>query len=240
MADNNTPNCKFNKACDRMPMPVATAVITSPPPPDCPFPTPVVGRAWSKGAHLYHQGDRVRGAYSMRSGLVALERVNEDGEHAVLKLLQPGAFFPCADLLGNGVHGNSARAMTDVTACFIPADRLGTVLSADARMGVEIARRGCEEARDNEDIIFRLCSGDLTDRVLAVIESLAGERGAEAADATTFEMPIAWRDLAAMLGTSPEVVSRLIRKLMEAGRLSVSGRRVTVRRADHRPAQATG
>ncbi|MEW5726562.1 MAG: Crp/Fnr family transcriptional regulator [Pseudomonadota bacterium] len=228
MPHKNIPNCKFNHCCDRAPATATTAVIGAAAPAGCPFPSPVIERAWNKGEHLFHQGDRVKGAYSLRSGLVALERVSEAGEHAVLKLLQPGAFFPCADLFSDGMHGNSARAMTEVAACFIPADRLGAVLAQNPRMGLEIARRGCEEARDNEEIIFRLCSGDLAERVLAVIESLAGEAGEEVPEGLSFAMPIAWRDLASMLGTSPEVISRLVRKLTEAGRITVTGRQVTV------------
>ncbi|HSV28356.1 MAG TPA: Crp/Fnr family transcriptional regulator, partial [Candidatus Omnitrophota bacterium] len=175
------------------------------------------------------QGDRVKGAYSLRTGLVALERVNEAGELVVLKLLQGGAFFPCADLFAGGLHGASARAMAPSSACFVPADRLTALMTANAGLGFEIAKRGCEEARENEDIIFRLCSGDLAERVLGMLESLGREAGDPAADGTlTFVLPISWRDLAGMVGTSPEVMSRLLRKMTDAGRLTVEGRTVTL------------
>lgn len=195
----------------------------------CPFPNPVADIGWDKGEHVFHQGDPVKGAYSLRSGLVVLERVNEHGELVVLKILQPGAFFPCADLFADGVHSASARAAADSAACFIPAERLLALMGRDARLGLEMTRRGCEEARDNENIIFRLCSGDLGERVLALLESL-GRDVAEPADdgSITFVLPISWRDMAGMVGTSPEVMSRLLRRLAEAGRLSFCGRAVTL------------
>lgn len=228
MPNKTHPNCKFNGTCGRMPSDGAAAVIAGRQQDGCPFPSPVVERKWQKGEHLFHQGDPVKGAYSMRAGLVAVERVGEAGEYAVLKLLQPGAFFPCADLFSDGVHGNSARAVTEVVACFVPADRLGAMLAASPRMGLEIAKRGCEEARENEGIIFRLCSGDLGERMLAVIESLAQEAAETVAGGVTFQLPILWQDLAAMIGTSPQVMSRLIRKLSDAGRMTVDGRQVTL------------
>lgn len=218
------PNkCTFSDRCDRPVLDGPAAAIGRAPGAGCPFPNPVIDRAWSRGEHLFHQGEPVKGAFSLRAGLVALERVDEHGDLVVIKLLKPGAFFPCSDLFSDGHHANSARALTDAVACFVPADRLGSLLSSNPRMGLEIAKRGCGEARDNEDLIFRMASGDLGERVLALLESLADEAGA-----ATFTLPLQWRDLASMVGTSPEVMSRLMRKMAEAGRVAVSGRTVTL------------
>lgn len=231
----DTSGCKFNNAC-RPPPDGHHPAIARRVGEGCPFPQAVADLSWDRGTYLFHQGDRVKGGYSLRKGLVALERVDENGQLVVLKLLRPGAFFPCADLFADGLHANTARALTDTAACLVPAERLGTLFSGDPKLGLQIARRGCEEARENEDIIFRLCSGDLTERVVALLESLARESGKDARDgALSFTMPIAWRDLAAMVGTSPEVMSRMLRKLSDHGRLVVRGRQVTLpaaRRSD--------
>ncbi|MGE5547261.1 MAG: Crp/Fnr family transcriptional regulator [Solirubrobacterales bacterium] len=233
MPRHTPPACKFGPGCERSrtDAPRHRPGIGRDTSGCCPFPTAVADLSWQKGEHLFHQGDRVCGVYSLRSGLVALERVNEDGELVVLKLLLPGAFFPCADLFSDGVHGNTARAVADATACFVPAERLVAMLGSDARLGFEMAKRGCEEARENEDIIFRLCSGDMAERVLALVESLGDDAGEVGPDGSvSFTMPINWRDLAAMVGTSPEVMSRTVRKLAQSGRLAVEGRRVRLPR----------
>lgn len=240
MTESNGSRCKFGPHCNRgsntdshRPS-IGQAGGTG-----CPFPGPVADVGWNRGQSVFHQGDPVKGVYSLRSGLMALERVNEHGEMVVLKLLQPGAFFPCADLFADGIHSASARAIADSTACFIPAERLMSMLADNARLGLEMTRRGCEEARDNENIIFRLCSGDLTERVTALLESLGRDAAAPAADGSvTFVLPISWRDLSNMAGTSPEVMSRLLRRLSEAGRLRFSGRNVTL--AGPEPDKAAG
>lgn len=216
--------CSFNVDCERLQHRRATRHRPSIGGCDCgcPFPNTIAELAFAKGQHLFHQGDAVRGAFSLTSGLVALERVDEDGQWAILKLVTPGGFFPCADLFADGPHGTTGRALTDVTACFVPAERL---LSALAEPGLRrsVMRRSGEEARASEDAIFRLCSGDLAERLLAILDALAdiGEGEGE-----VFHMPLSWRDVAAMIGTSPEVISRLLKRLAEAGRLTVSGRQV--------------
>lgn len=215
--------CSFNVDCERLQHRHATRHRPSIGGDcGCPFPNTIAELAFTKGQHLFHQGDAVRGAFSLTSGLVALERVDEDGQSAILRLVKPGGFFPCADLFTDGLHGTAGRALTDVSACFVPAERL---LSALAEPGLRrmVTQRFGEEARASEDVIFRLCSDDLAERLLAIIEALADVGGGEG---KFILMPLSWRDVAAMAGTSPEVISRLLKRLAEAGRLTVSGRKV--------------
>lgn len=192
----------------------------------CPLGMAVADLSFPKGGHLFLQGDPARGLYSLTGGLVALERVNEDGEIVILKLLKPGALFPCADLFSDG-HTTGARALTDTTVCFIPEERL-LVAVQDPLVGNAIMRCGCEEARQNEEIIFRLCAADLGQRILAVLQDLAAGTKPDADGSLTWVLPVSWRDISAMVGTSPEVLSRTLRKLSDAGRLNFSGRQVTL------------
>lgn len=193
----------------------------------CPLTRTVAEVAFDRGRHLFHQGDMVRGAYSLTSGLVALERVNEAGEMVIIRLLRPGAFFPCADLFADGLHGTGARALTPAVACFVPLDRLESSLT---NPGVRNAllRHGCDEARQNENTIFRLCCGHLAERILALLDDLADETPPAADGTRSLTLPLSWRDIAAMLGTGPEVLSRTLRRLADERRLAFNGRYVTL------------
>ncbi|CAA7627912.1 cAMP-binding protein [Candidatus Terasakiella magnetica] len=201
----------------------------------CPFPRLSSKVRVAKGDNLYHQGDRVRGAFSLSSGMVALERVGEDGDLVILKVLQAGAFFPCADLMHDGLHTTTARALTDITACFVPSDRLKSAIKDDHALTLALLKLNSVETRENEEAIFNLCSVELPDRVLAVLTTLAIEIGHRDANGDLrVTLPMAWRDLAAMVGTGPEVISRQLRRLASAGRLSFKQRHVVLH-APHAP-----
>ncbi|MGE5476502.1 MAG: Crp/Fnr family transcriptional regulator [Bacteroidales bacterium] len=183
--------------------------------------------AFAKGRHLFHQGDMVRGAYSLSAGLVALERVDENGEMVIIRLLRPGALFPCADLFADGVHGTGARALSNVETCFIPLERLNASLSRPEVRNA-LLRHGCDEARQSENTIFRLCAGHLAERVLALLVELATDTPAAADGTRSLTLPLSWRDVAAMVGTSPEVLSRTLRRMADDGRLAFNGRYITL------------
>ncbi|CAA7616961.1 Crp/Fnr family transcriptional regulator [Magnetospirillum sp. UT-4] len=197
------------------------------------MPHGVAERAWRKGEALYHQGDDRKYLYSLRGGLVILERVDGAGTLTALRLLRPGALFPCADLVGDGSHGNTARALTDVAACLLPADALKAAMRTHAAVGDAVLTTLCGEGRTYEDMAFRLRAMDMGERLLALIEELAAEEGTALPDGgRRVRMPVSWREVAALIGSSPEVVSRLLRKLGGEGRIRVDGREVTLVRRE--------
>lgn len=193
----------------------------------CPLTRAVAELGFTKGRHLFHQGDAVRGAYSLTAGLVAVERVDEAGDMVILRLLRPGALFPCADLFADGVHGTGARALSEVEVCFIPLDRLNAALT-EPSVRTALLRHGCDEARQSENTIFRLCAGHLAERILALLGELATDTAMAADGTRSLTLPVSWRDVAAMVGTSPEVLSRTLRRMADEGRLAFNGRYVTL------------
>ena len=87
------------------------------------------------------------------------------------------------------------------------------------------------EIRENEDAIFRLCSVSLPDRVLDTLTMLAEELGDQDANGDLhLTLPMAWSDFSAMVGSGPEVISRLLRRLVKSGRISFTKRHVTLHR----------
>lgn len=198
----------------------------------CPFHHASAPIHFARGDFLFHQGDDLRGAIHLNAGLVALERVGEDGRLVVLKVLRPPALFPCADLFADAPHASTARALTDGRGCLIPRDQMLAGMANPATRTM-LLKCSAAEARDAEDAVFRLCSGDLSEQVLAALSQVI-DQPVEEDGSIHGVLPLCWRDLAAMVGTSPEVMSRTLRKLEDKGRLKVKGRAVTLppRRGD--------
>lgn len=218
----NCPGCTAWAARQRQPLRDVLG-------PRCPFPQFANRFAIARGQYLFHQGDPVKGGFSIASGVVALERLDVNGSLVILKIFQPGAFFPCSNLLGEAPHETSARALSDVTGCIVPVERLDAALRDDPSIGLALLRLSSAEIRENEDTIFQLHRNDLGDRMLATLTALADEMGeSEANGDISLTLPLSWGEVAAMIGTSPEVISRLLRRLSAAGRLTFHGRKVTL------------
>lgn len=193
---------------------------------DCPFHHSSTPFHFERDSFLFHQGDDIRGAIHLSAGLVALERVDEDGRLVVLKVLRPPALFPCADLFAEAPHASTARALTDGRGCLIPTDQMLAGMDDPATRAL-LLKCSASEARDSENAVFRLCAGDLSEQVMATLSLVLEEQQSDNGSVHGV-LPLCWRDLAAMVGTSPEVMSRTVRKLEDRGRLKVKGRAVTL------------
>ncbi|CUW37540.1 putative cAMP-binding protein [Magnetospirillum sp. XM-1] len=183
----------------------------------------------SRGSRLFHEGDQITGVFKLVGGLVALERVDEDGNLIILKILRPGALFPCSGLLCDGLHNLAARAITDISTQFIPMDRIVEAIRNDPSIGLGLIKLSATEIQENENAIFRMCTVGLSERVLDILTILAEELGDRDSDGDLhLTLPMAWSDVAAMVGSGPEVMSRILRVLAKGGRLSFKRRHIII------------
>lgn len=178
-----------------------------------------------KRRYLFHQGDACRGIYYLRSGMVALQRVDDQGAFIIFGLIKPGSFFSWSDLLGRGLHRNSAQAVTQAKATFIPREAFLEAMRRDPQAFTDALEQASRELQDYEDTIFRLCTADVPERLYWTLRRLAGAERSQN-KAVEFKSPVLKRELAAMIGTSPEGISRGIRRLEELNIARFTGRTV--------------
>lgn len=185
------------------------------------------------GDHLFHEGAEYRGVYTLISGLAALERVSPDGQVVVIRTIQPDDLFGCADLFGPGWHRTSARALTPVRACFVPAGHFRGALSSDWRLSQSLLEYAMMRNQETEERIFSLCTNDVPGKVLELLRHLGTGVAPDEGGRIVFRLPLRRKDLAAMVGTSPEVLSRALRRLERDGAAWLDGDSVSIAASCH-------
>lgn len=71
---------------------------------------------------------------------------------------------------------------------------------------------------DTEERLASVISGNVVSRLADYLLSLPGKRGPR--DTVEVELPLAKKDIAALMSTTPESLSRQLRKLTDAGVIS--------------------
>jgi CRP/FNR family transcriptional regulator len=174
-----------------------------------------------RGAYLFGQGEDCQTVYSLLSGSMVLEYVDDAGGVAILRLLRPGDILGLADLFDGHEHRTSARAVDDARLCPIGEAALMGAIANDVSFATRLLRAAAVESHAFADFAQRMASLSVEARVLSLIEELSfGQR--------RFALPVAKKDLAFMAGTGPEVLSRTLVKLQKAGALWMDGNTVTM------------
>lgn len=179
----------------------------------------------AKRTFLYHQGSAVAGVYSVLSGSVAMERLDEGGRMAMFGIMGPGSLLGWQDMMMGGIHRNAAETLSGCDVVVIPRPAFSAALHSDPRLVELLMRQGVAQLDAYEDHMLRLSTLDLSKRIYATLCSFADER-APRQGTVDVSLPLLKRDLAALLGTTPESLSRSLRRLEDTGVAEFRGKHV--------------
>ncbi len=93
-------------------------------PPPAPYGAPNLFRHFTRGEPVFHCGDPVAGLYTVKSGLVRLVHLTEEGREITVRLAGPGDVLRPSALGQRACHTADARCVTEVTLDYTPRESL--------------------------------------------------------------------------------------------------------------------
>lgn len=163
-------------------------------------------------SYVFHQGTPVTAVHLALNGTLVLERIDECGRVAMFGTHQVGGLLDWQDLLGGRIHRSSCQSVGPSELITIPAERFQTALHENEELLLELMRLAAEQATTYEDHIFHLSTLDVPQRLYHTLLTLAESSDADDA-MIEVKTPLMKRDIAALIGTTPETLSRGLRRL---------------------------
>lgn len=184
-------------------------------------------RILKPGQALYNQGDECSGVFCVRSGLIGLRRIDANGNSALLRLCESEDLLGYRALLTRSPHQNTAEVLTTSRVCFIELSLVHRLLHSIPSLKDFFLQRSLADLGKSEEKCVTLMTQGLKDRFLHLLTMLHQSCGAKSDDrGRVLELPIPRKDLADLLGTTPESISRLIKQLDDDDIVRIVGRQV--------------
>ena len=174
-----------------------------------------------RGEYLFHEG-RPGKAMFLAEGRVQLHKNTEEGREIVIRVVGPGEVFGEVVLFEDPFYPVSARAVEEAVLLVFEKPEIHRLLEQPAFRNDFIAMLMARQ-RYLAERIRSLAAEDVERRFFSFLREQFG-------GAAEIEMPLSKKDVAAAIGTTPESLSRLLRRLRKAGRLSWEGRRIRLLR----------
>lgn len=178
------------------------------------------------GEQVMAAGSATRRMMVVHSGHVRLAHLLENGREHLVRMLEPGdAVGEDAFVLGRRPE-HFAIAETDVQLCTFDHRDLGRLVARYPDIAVRMLQVQAERLIAAERMLAAFGNSDVGARVAAYLLELpaTGDR---------VELPMAKKDVASYLGTTPETFSRRLREFVDAGMIQLDGRRgIVIRDAD--------
>ncbi|MGA7329964.1 MAG: helix-turn-helix domain-containing protein [Rhodomicrobium sp.] len=169
-------------------------------------------KAYLRNQEIFIEGDAKQNVYQVESGAVCLYRTMADGRRQIFDFAFAG------DIIGlgaSGVHSCSAQAIGTAMLKSIPLSRLYRLATEDSRFALDLYRAVSAQLDATRDLLLSLGQQSAIERVAIFLLTLSKRNAANGKNANLLSIPMTRSDIADLLGTTIETVSRSLSKLRQ-------------------------
>ncbi len=176
------------------------------------------------GAALAMEGEQAEAFHLVAAGRIKLFKINQDGREQTLYVLGPGEPFCLCVLAGEEAFPAFAAALTQARILSFPLAGLILAAKEEPEVLFDLMRILCGRLKDAMSMVESLALRGLPERLALFLlhESAKGTAGRES------PLELSQRELAKIVGATPEAVSRSLRRFADAGLVETKGGKVYI------------
>jgi len=182
------------------------------------------------GEVAYSADDELSQLIVLHTGRLKIFRLSVNGSEQLIRVLGPGEFTGETSVFTGQRPDDYATAVDDCQLCVIRHDDLNALVRQHPEIGLRMLATVSERLSDTEHRLNSLTSRDVESRLA---EYLLGLPGTWPRRVATVTLPLAKKDVASLLDTSPESLSRALSSLATQGLIVIgAGRSVSITQPD--------
>jgi CRP-like cAMP-binding protein len=169
--------------------------------------------------------------FLIMSGRVKVVIFGENGREVTLSVLRPGDVFGEVSLFDGGARSATCVALEATTLLVLSREHLLAHLSASPRTALNLLGEMANRLRRADESIAQLALCDVNERLIRRLIGLAREDGNETNEGLVLRRRPTQQELANMIGSCRETISRAFNQLARDGLIVARGRALVVTRA---------
>ena len=174
---------------------------------------------------LISEGDAGDSLYIVVSGRLRAYASSEDGRDVVLAEHGPGEYVGELSLDGLA-RSASVKTLQPTTCCVVPGSQLRGFLAEQPDFALHLSQKLARMVRRLTDQVKSLALQDVYGRMVRVLMELSDEQGSE----RVVREKLTQQDIADRVGSSREMVNRVLKDLTTGGYVSVRDGRYVIQR----------
>ena len=186
----------------------------------------LIERRFPKNKTIVEEGLTGDFMYVIREGRVKVTKLSGDGREKILEMLEEGSFFGEMSLLDSAPRSASVKALTDVRILALARKDFLNVLRRSSGLALAVIQELTKRLRQQDEQASSLSFQRVRQRTMGLLLRLAREESTVTDRRVT--PSLTHQQIADMIGTSRETVTRAIKGLKEDGWLQQEGKRYLV------------
>ncbi|MDY6824712.1 MAG: Crp/Fnr family transcriptional regulator [Thermodesulfobacteriota bacterium] len=177
-----------------------------------------------RGGLIFADGESGNGFYIVAEGKIKIFKVSLEGKEQILHIFGPGEPFGEVPVFTGAMFPANAEALTKSTILFFPKSAFIRLIEQNTPLVLNMLGVLSKRLRQFTIQVEHLSLKEVPGRLAAYLLLLSEEQNG----ALALFLPISKGQLASLLGTIPETLSRIFAKMGEKGYISVDGREITI------------
>ena len=182
---------------------------------------------YDKGEFLFQEGEDPKGIFCLRAGKIKVSKYGVDGKGQITHLAHAGQTLGHRALFADENYSGSAVALDRVHVCFIPKNSLKEIVNKNPSIVWSVAKLLAKELREAESKITHMAQESVKIRLIEALKTLIETYG-YTIDGMTINVPIIRQDLADIVGSTRETVTRNLYALQSENLILLSGKKISI------------
>lgn len=178
----------------------------------------------TKGEIIFSEGDDGEGFFIIAEGRVKVFKVSAEGKEHILHILGPGQPFAEVPVFAGQKIPANAQAIESTRVLFFPRAAIVDLIAANPSLALNMLAVMSRKLRDFAAQIESLSLKEMPARLASYLVYLAEEQESD----KVVTLKISKGQLASILGTIPETLSRVFAKLSGQNLIRVQGKKITL------------
>ncbi len=179
---------------------------------------------FDKGQMIFSEGDDGNGVYMVETGKIKVFKLSVDGKEQILHIYGPGHTFGEVPVFEGRHFPASSMALEKSSIIFIPRKKFVTLITQTPGLALNLLADLSRRLREFTVQIENLSLKEVPARLAAYVVTLSEEQDSQAA----VLLPISKVQLSNLIGTTPETISRILKKMMDTGLIDVQTKTIII------------
>lgn len=181
-----------------------------------------ISREYKKGNHVFMQDDPLENVYFIYDGKIKIYKSDVTGKEQIVNFLKKGEMFPHVGFFRKGGYPAFSEVIEDSTLVVVPISQFENVLIENPELCIKVFKVLGEKIVDLQERLESQILNNTYEQIIKLLVRLGHTHGQETEDGTIkLKGEFTNKDLANMIGTTRETVSRTLTKMKKEGKIEV-------------------
>ncbi|WP_432664565.1 Crp/Fnr family transcriptional regulator [Wukongibacter baidiensis] len=188
-----------------------------------------IQKKYKKGSVIFMEGDKGEAFYFIKSGKIKISKSSKDGKELILNIYGENHVFAEVTIFNDISYPATAEVIEDAVVGVIRNYDLEKLIKSNTELGFNLIKILSKRLFNAQMKLKQLALNDTYSRTADTLIRLSKNVGIERNGQIEFDLDLSRQELANMIGTARETVSRILSRFKKEGSIDISGKKMVIK-----------